>query len=48
MLVVDPASWSSPLDLELQEAPKEEMSKLIFLLWDHLHATTEKLRGMYV
>lgn len=49
ILEVKPVSWSSSLDLTLQEVPtyrlKQEMSTLLFLLWDKLHTTTEKLHG---
>ena len=51
LLLVKPALWSSSLELTLQEAPsvqqKEQMSRLLFLLWDKLHATTNKLHGTY-
>lgn len=48
-LVVNPVSWPLPVDLTLQEVCSthlgKEMNMLLFLLWDKLHAMTEKLQG---
>ena len=51
-LTVKPTSWDRHLHLPLEKATldllKEEMSSLLFLVWDKLNETTRKLQGYYV